>query len=180
MDTSTRAALVVHPDGAWVLALDGAVSDANHEALAPALRQCMEGILTQTFGRVIAPAPRTSQVYVRTFDFRIHHEDASVRLAELQARFDAARPDLARCVLDLSEARLRVRVRLRADGRVEVDLPRPDVNRGLCITNSLGTFMPGAAVAIRETIEGSARRTVIASRRSVAHQRGTPWCCAPA
>ena len=164
VETSTRAALVVHPDGAWALALDGSVTDANYASLAPALRTCLEDTLRQTFGQTISAAPRTPQLYVRTFDFRIHHEDPAVRLAELRARFDAARSDIARCVLDLSEQRLVVRIRLLADGRVEADLPRPDVNRGICITNSLGTFMPGAAVAIRETIEGSARRRVTIAR----------------
>ena len=54
---------------------------------------------------------------------------------------------------DLPGRRLAVELRLGADGRLEVVLPRPDVNRGLCITNSLGVFMPGAEVAIRETMQ---------------------------
>ena len=161
IETSTRAALVVHPDGAWALALDGAVTQASYLSLAPTLRGCLEDKLRETLGGLVSAPPRTSQLYLRTFDFRIHHEDPAVRLGELRARLDAARPDLARCVLDLRAPRLVVRIRLLASGRVEVDLPRPDVNRGLCITNTLGTFMPGAEVAIRETIDVNARRRVV-------------------
>ena len=163
MDSMVRASLVVHPDGVWVLALDGALDDPMHASLAPELRRCMEETLVQALGRVIPSAPRASSVFVRTFDFRIHHEDPAVRQAQLQVRFDGVRAELSRCVLDLRQPRVRVRIHLRADGRVEVTLPRPDVNRGLCITNQLGTFMPGAEASLRETIEGSARRRAVVS-----------------
>jgi len=153
VESSTRASLVVHPDGVWALALDGAVTDARYASMAPALRTCIEDALRSTWGERIAPAPSRDEVHVRTFDFRVHHEDPAVRLAELRARIAAARSDIARCVADLPGRRLAVEVRLGVDGRLVVTLPRPDVNRGLCITNSLGVFMPGAAVAIRETFE---------------------------
>ncbi len=153
VESSTRASLVVHPDGVWALALDGAVTEATYASMAPALRTCMEDALRATWGERIAPAPRRDEVHVRTFDFRVHHEDPTVRRAELRERIAGARSDLARCVADLPGRRLAVELRLGVDGRLEVALPRPDVNRGLCITNSLGVFMPGAAVAIRETIE---------------------------
>jgi len=167
-ESTTRVSLVVHPDGVWALALDGAVTDASHASMAPALRTCLEDAIRSTWGELIVPAPRRDRVLVRTFDFRVHHEDPAVRLAELRARFDGARSDLARCVLDLAERRLVVEVRLGAEGRVEVVLPRPDVNRALCITNSLGVFMPGAVVAIRETIEArAAPQAVIAGEREL-------------
>lgn len=156
MDTSTRVSVVVHPDGVWALALDGAANDANLEPLAPALRACVEQVVRTSWGAVIAPAPRQDEVHVRTFDFRVHHEDPSVRRDELRARYEASRADLARCVLDLPGRRLDVVLRLGADGRVEAELPRPDVNRGLCITNTLGVFMPGAAVTLRVTIDAGA------------------------
>jgi hypothetical protein len=163
IDSATRVSVVVHPDGVWALALDGAVTDANHASMAPALRTCLEDRLRATWGEVIAPPPRRDEVHVRTFDFRVHHEDPAVRRTELRERFERVRRDLTRCVLDLPERRLDVVVRLGADGRVEVELPRADVNRGLCIANSLGTFMPGASVTLRETIDGRvARRAVTA------------------
>jgi hypothetical protein len=156
VDSATRVSVVVHPDGVWALALDGAATDANHESMAPALRNCLEERLRAAWGERVTPAPRRDEVHVRTFDFRVHHEDPTVRRAELRERLDASRADLARCVLDLPQRRLDVSIRLGADGRVEAELPRADVNRGLCITNTLGTFMPGAAVTVRTTIDAGA------------------------
>ena len=163
VDSATRVSVVVHPDGVWALALDGAVTDASHASMAPALRTCLEDGLRAVWGEVIAPAPRRDEVHVRTFDFRVHHEDPAVRRTELRERFESVRRDLSRCVMDLPGRRLEVVLRLGVDGRVEAVLPRPDVNRGICITNSLGTFMPGAAVTLRDTIDGRvAPRTVTA------------------
>lgn len=154
MDTSTRVSVVVHPDGVWAMALDGAGTDATHESMAATLRACLEERLRLAWGASITPAPRRDEVYVRTFDFRVHHEDPAVRRTELRERFESVRRDLTRCVMDLPDRRLEVVLRLDADGRLSAELPQPDVNRGLCITNSLSTFMPGAAVTLRVTIDG--------------------------
>ena len=154
MDARIRASLVVHSDGIWALALDGSVSDPNYAPLVPALRQCMEDALTERLGRVLSPAPRAARIYVRTLDLRAPLVDPPSRLTELRARLEATRADMLRCVADLAEQSLRVRIHVHSDGRVEVVLPRRDTNRTLCITNSLGTFGPGAEVTMNETIEG--------------------------
>lgn len=154
LDARIRASLVVHSDGAWALALDGSVDDPTYAPLVPALRQCMEDVLSERLGRVLSPAPRAARVFVRTFDLQAHQVDPPSRLTELRARVEAGRADLARCVADLPEQRLRVRIHVHADGRVEAVLPRRDVNRSLCITNTLGTFAPGAEVTMNETLEG--------------------------
>ncbi len=159
LDARIRASLVVHSDGAWALALDGSVDDPTYAPLVPALRQCMEDTLAERLGRVVSPAPRAARVFVRTFNLQAPQVDPPSRLTELRARVEAGRADMARCVADLPEQRLRVRIHVRADGRVEAVLPRRDVNRSLCITNTLGAFAPGAEVTMNETIE--AAQTVI-------------------
>ena len=161
-DARIRASLVVHSDGVWALALDGSVNDPNYAPLVPALRQCMEDALTQRLGRVLSPAPRAARIYVRTLDLRTPLLDLPSRLTELRTRLEANRADMARCVADLAEQSLRVRIHVHADGRVEVVLPRRDTNRALCITNSIGVFAPGAEVTMNETIDGHLATVVVA------------------
>lgn len=161
-DARIRASLVVHSDGIWALALDGSVNDPNYAPLVPALRQCMEDALIARLGPALSPAPRAARIYVRTLDLRAPLLDPPSRLTELRTRLEATRADMARCVADLSEQRLRVRIHVHADGRVEVVLPRRDTNRGLCISNSLGVFAPGAEVTMNETIEGQLATVTVA------------------